>query len=63
MSKRRWILALFLFLLGLFPLFNSIGNPRTQALHGSDRLQLIASGWCFGIGFGVLVGKRRFQGE
>jgi len=63
MSKRRLAVAVFLFLLGTFPLMNSLSNPRTQALHGSDRLQLIAVGFCFGVGFGALVGGRKFKGE
>ena len=61
--RQRMFLCLFLFLFGLMPLFNSLSNPRTQALHGSDRLQLIAAGICFGVGFGVLVGGRKFKGE
>ena len=63
MSKQRLAMAVFLFLLGTFPLMSSLSNPRTQALHGSDRLQLIAVGFCFGVGFGVLVGWRKFRGE
>jgi hypothetical protein len=63
MSKRRIAVAVFLFLLGTFPLMNSLSNPRTQALHGSDRLQLIAVGFCFGVGFGALVGARKFRGD
>jgi hypothetical protein len=63
MSKRRIGVAIFLFLLGTFPLMNSLSNPRTQALRGSDRVQLIAVGFCFGVGFGALVGGRRFRGE
>jgi hypothetical protein len=63
MSKRRLAVAVFLFLLGIFPLVNSLSNPRTQALHGSERLQLIAVGICFGVGFGVLVGGQKFKGE
>jgi hypothetical protein len=43
--------GLFILLLGFFPLFNSLNNPRTQALHGVDRVQLIAVGFCFGVGF------------
>ena len=61
--KQRVLVCLVLFLLGLMPLLNSLSNPRTQALHGSDRLQLIAAGICFGVGFGVLVGGRKFKGE
>jgi hypothetical protein len=62
-GKRRVIVSLFPFMLGLFPLFNSLSNPRLSGLHGSDVLQLIASGFCFGIGFGLLLGGRSFRGE
>jgi hypothetical protein len=62
MSKRRIILCLFLFVFGSFPLINSLSNPRLQCIHGSDRVQLIAVGLCFGVGFGVLVsGNKRFD--
>jgi hypothetical protein len=63
MKKRRWALCAFLILFGVFPLLNSLNNPRTSNLHGADRLQLIASGLCFGVAFGVLVGARKFPGE
>jgi hypothetical protein len=56
MNKRRVIVFLFLLLFGSFPLINSLSNPRLQCMHGSDRVQLIAVGLCFGVGFGVLVG-------
>jgi hypothetical protein len=48
---------------GLFPLFNSLSNPRLAAAHNSDFVQLVASGLCFGFGFGVLFGARKFPGE
>jgi hypothetical protein len=63
MNKRRVFVGLFLFLFGAMPLLNSINNPRTQALHGSDFVQLIASGMCFGVGICVLVAGRKFPGE
>jgi hypothetical protein len=63
MGKRRVILVLFLLLFGLMPLLNSLSNPRLQGLHGADVLQLIAMGLCFGFGFGVLLGGRKFPGE
>jgi hypothetical protein len=63
MNKRRVFVGCFILLFGVMPLLNSLSNPRTQALHGSDRLQLIAAGICFGVGFGVLVGGRKFKGE
>jgi hypothetical protein len=56
-------IAGFLLLLGAFVLMNSLSNPRLSGIHGSDRLQLIAVGFCFGVGFGVLVGWRKFRGE
>jgi len=63
MSKRRVAVAVFLFLFGTFPLMNSFNNPRLSVIHGADRLQLIAVGLCFGVGFGLLMGGRRFGGE
>jgi hypothetical protein len=62
-GKRRVFLVLFLLVFGLFPLLNSLNNPRIEGLHGSDIVQLVASGLCFGIGFGVLFGGRKFPGE
>jgi len=46
---------------GLFALLNIIGKPRFETFHKSDVVQLVASGLCFGLGFGVLFGKRKFQ--
>lgn len=63
MGKRRVILFLFLLMLGSIPLLNSLSNPRLVGLHGADILRLIAVGWCYGIGFGVLFGGRKFPGE
>jgi hypothetical protein len=53
----------FLLLFGTFALFNSLNNPRVHALHGSDIVRLMAAGLCFGMGFGVLLGGRKFPGE
>jgi hypothetical protein len=63
-GRRRPILFLFLFLLlfGSFALFNSLNNPRMAALHGSDFVQLIASGICFGFALAILLGWRKFRG-
>lgn len=61
--RRRLTVFLSLLMLGLFGLLRMIGNPRLAMLHGSDFVQLIASGLCFGVGFGVLFGKRKFPGE
>jgi hypothetical protein len=50
-------------LFGLFPFLNSLSNPRIAALHGVDILQLVASGLCFGVGLGILIGSRKFPGD
>jgi hypothetical protein len=63
MNKRRVSLFLLMLMLGLFPLLNALGNPRLSGVHGSDFVQLISSGLCFGVGFGVLIGRRKFLGE
>ena len=57
MNKRiaSRIRAVFIVLLGLVPLSNSLSNPRLASIHGTDYLQLIAVGWCFGIGACLLA--------
>lgn len=60
MGKRRLFLFVFVSIFGVFPLLNTVGNPRLAGLHGPDFIQLIASGLCFGFGFGILLGGRRF---
>ena len=62
-KKTRLSVFAFLLLFGVFALFNSLNNPRIQGLHGSDVVRLIAVGLCFGVGFGLLVGGRGFQGK
>lgn len=63
MNRRRLFLCAFLVLLGLMPLFNSLNNPRLRGLHGADFVRLIAVGFCFGVAFGILVGRRKLRGE
>ena len=65
MDKRKSsrIRGVFVILLGVLPLLNSLSNPRLAGAHGSDRLQLIAVGVCFGIGAFLLAGLFRFPGE
>lgn len=56
--KRRMKTAgsgLFIVLLGMMPLLNSLDNPRVATLHGADVVRLIAVGWCFGIGATLLA--------
>ncbi len=65
MNKRKpsRINGVFVILLGVLPLLNSLSNPRLAAAHGADRLQLIAVGVCFGIGAFLLAGWVRFPPE
>jgi hypothetical protein len=57
-SKSSRITGLFVILFGFLPLLDSLSNPRLASAHGSDRLQLIAVGLCFGIGACLLAGLR-----
>jgi len=52
--RRRIFVFGFLLIFGLLGLSRSIDNPRVQTLHGSDVVQLMASGACFGVAFGLL---------
>ena len=54
-SKGYLLAALFIALMGFAPLSNSASNPRIANLHGADKVQLAAVGWCFGIAFALLV--------
>ena len=63
MNKRRLGVAVFLVLFGLIPLLNSFSNPRISGMRLVDRIQLISSGACLGVGFGILVGGRKFLNE
>lgn len=63
MQKRRMAVAAFLLLLGAFVFMNTLDNPRLNALHGVDRLRLIAVGFCWGVGFGILMARRPFLGD
>ena len=62
-GKSSRIRGVFVILLGVLPLLNSLSNPRLAGVHGSDRLQLIAVGVCFGIGAFLLAGWVRFPAE
>jgi hypothetical protein len=59
----RIIVGLFMMMLGVPPLLNALGNPRVQALHGTDVLGLIASGLVIGFGLGLLLSKIMFRGQ
>ena len=56
MSNRRTLVPFWVPLLfGLMALVNVVGNPRIATLHGSDVVQLIAVGMCFGVALATLV--------
>jgi hypothetical protein len=61
--KPSRIAGVFVILLGILPLLNSLSNPRLAGAHGADRLQLIAVGVCFGIGAFLLAGWICFPDE
>ena len=42
-------------LIGCIGLSNTFRNPRFEAFHSVDVLQLIASGMCFGIALSALI--------
>jgi hypothetical protein len=61
-QRRRFVPFFIPLLFGVMSFSNVIGNPRVAALHGSDVLQLIASGMCFGAAialFAVYMRERR----
>jgi hypothetical protein len=62
-NKRRLGVAVFLVLFGMIPLMNSFSNPRISGMRLVDRLQLLSSGGCIGVGFGILIGGRKFLNE
>jgi hypothetical protein len=47
MAKRRAFLFAFMLIIGLFALLNALSNRRLAGLHGTDVIQLVASGLCF----------------
>ena len=49
--------------MGLMALFNNLSKPRVEALHGSDIMGLVASGFCFGVAFVGLLGRLKFSSE
>jgi len=63
MRGRRAIFFAFMLMFGLLALLQIISKPRFETFHRSDVVQLVASGACFGFGFGVLFGKRKFPDE
>jgi hypothetical protein len=62
MRSPKLIVGLFILLFGLFALMNVLNNSRVKTLQGSDIVQLIAVGLCFGAGVVLLIEKLLGQG-
>jgi len=62
-KRRRLSVSVFLVLFGMIPLLNSFSNPRISGMRMVDRIQLVSSGACLGLGFGILIGGRKFLNE
>jgi hypothetical protein len=59
--RTRIVSCLFISMLGVPPLLNSLDNPRLHVLHGVDFLRLFASGLIIGFGSGLLLSKGIFS--
>jgi hypothetical protein len=42
-------------LLGFMSLASAVSRPRLAAIHGSDIVQLIATGMCFGVALSTII--------
>jgi hypothetical protein len=62
-NKRRLGVGVFLVLFGMIPLINSFSNPRISGMRMVDKIQLLSSGGCLGVGIGILIGGRKFLNE
>ena len=54
--------VVFLPIIGMIGFMNVARNPRFEAIHTVDVLQLLVSGLCVGIALGALVAARRGAG-
>lgn len=61
MRKRRTIAVPGI--VGLIGFMTIARNPRFEAFHTVDVLQLLASGMCFGIALMALLGRLKPRGE
>jgi formate hydrogenlyase subunit 3/multisubunit Na+/H+ antiporter MnhD subunit len=51
------IRGIFIILLGLLPLSNALDDVRVQAVRPINLIRLVAAGWCFGMGVGLMIGS------
>ena len=56
MRKKDLFIGVFVFLIGMIPLYNSVNDPRMASLRVPDFLRLIGSGMLFGVGLGIFLG-------
>jgi len=61
--KARMFVGFFVFLSGVPPFINAMGNPGVATLHGSDVMGLCASGLCFGFGLALIICRLIFRWE
>jgi len=54
-ASRKFVPFFIPLLFGVMSFSNVITNPRIATLHGSDVLQLMASGMCFGVTLVLLI--------
>lgn len=55
MKKFSPTMALMPCFFGFVALFNNLGKERVAALHGADIVGIMASGFCFGVTFSILM--------
>ncbi len=55
MKKLSPTMALMPCFFGFVALFNNLGKERVAALHGADIVGIMASGFCFGVTFSILM--------
>ena len=55
MKKFSPAMALMPCFFGFVALFNNLGKERVAALHGADIVGIMASGFCFGVTFSILM--------
>jgi len=51
------IRGVFIILLGLLPLSNALGDLPIQAIRPINVIRLVAAGWCFGMGVGLMSSR------
>jgi hypothetical protein len=55
-QRRRRLVPIWVpLLMGLLSLSNMLSRPRIALLHGSDIVQMIGTGMCFGVALATLI--------